>query len=162
MIETLRLTKRTRTTLCKMAGTALEFLPMTGAPSDSGPGRKIFFPIPMKNEPTRMEDFLYVFAESKLPYIPQETDLGFTEADIKDTTGIYFFHKKGDQSEGRVYSLETVFREVFTDLSLQNRIIYKLGEMKKMVHLDSDFLAAANADRATHAPGDIERIMRLH
>jgi hypothetical protein len=145
-----------------MAGTALEFLPMTGAPSDSGPGRKVFFPIPMKNEPECMEDFLYVFAESKLPFTPKEGDVGFTESDIVDNTGIYYFNKKGDSSSGKVYSLETVFREVFTDLSLQNRIIYKLNEMKKIVHLDPEFLDAANADRATRSPDDLLKVMRMN
>jgi hypothetical protein len=161
-METLRLPKRTRTTLTKMAGTALEFLPMTGAPSDSGPGRKIFFPIPLKNNPDCMEDFLYVFAESKLPFHPNETDIGFTETDVVDSTGIYLFRKRGEQALGQVYTLETLFREVFTDLSLQNRMICKLAEMKILVHLDQEFIEAANADRVGRTPEDFLRITRLN
>jgi hypothetical protein len=164
METTLRLNKRTRSTLVKMAGTALEFLPMTGAPSDGGPGRKLFFPIPLKNKPNCMEDFLYVFAESKLPVEPKDRDLGFTEDDITDSTGIYLFNQHGDQSCGQVFPLETLFEEVFTDLSLRNRVMFKLDEMKKIVHLDDDFLDAANTDRVTHSPSyqEFVQYMRLH
>jgi hypothetical protein len=161
-METLRLPKRTRTTLAKIAGTALEFLPMTGAPSDVGSGRKIFFPIPLKNNPACMEDFLYVFAESKLPFQPNEHDIGFTDTDIMDSTGIYLFKKRGGQAFGQVYTLETLFREVFTDLSLQNRVIYKLNEMKKLVHLDPEFIDAANADRVGRSSEDLLKITRLN
>src|SRR5579864_7038816 len=104
-METLRLPKRTRTTLVKIAGTALEYLPMTGAPSDGGPGRKIFFPIPLKNNPNCMEDFLYVFAESKLPFEPKERAVGFTEDDIVDSTGFYLFDKKGEHAIGKVFPM---------------------------------------------------------
>ena len=143
-METLHLPKRTRSTLVKMADTALEYLPMSGAPSDGGPGRKVFFPIPLKHNPHTMEDFLYVFAESKLPDEPADKKVGFTEDDIINTTGIYLFH----DSSGSVFAMETLFREVITDLSLQNRMTYRLNEMKRMVHLDETFLEAANIERS--------------
>ena len=144
----------------KMAGTALEYLPMTGAPSDGGPGRKIFFPIPLKNNPNCMEDFLYVFAESKLPFEPKEREVGFMESDIIDSTGFYLFDKKGEHAMGKVFPVETLFTEVFTELSLQNRMTFKLNEMKKIVHLDDDFLEAANADQATRSPQELQKIKR--
>lgn len=160
-METLRIPKRTRTTLVKMADTALEYLPMTGAPSDGGPGRKIFFPIPLKNNPNCMEDFLYVFAESKLPFKPKESEVGFTDDDIIDSTGFYLFDKRGDQAIGKVFQVETLFSEVFTDLTLQNRLTFKLNEMRKIVRLDDDFLDAANADQSTRSPQELQKIMRL-
>lgn len=161
-MQTLPLNKRTKTTLCKMAGTALEFLPMTGAPSDCGPGRKIFFPIPLKKNPGCSEDFLYVFAESKLPYEPAEPEIGFTEDDIINTTGIYLFSKARPHAVGAVWSVDVLFAEVFTDLALQNRVIYKLNEMKKIVKLDDEFLEAANIDRSQYSAQDLKKFNRIH
>jgi hypothetical protein len=161
-MENLQITKRAKTCMLKIAGQALEFLPMSGAPADSGTGRKISFPIPLKQEPKCAEDFLYVFAESKLPYIPKEIEIGYTEDDIEDAVGIYIFRKSGDRSYGKVYPLDELFREVFTDLSLQNRVIFKLNEMKKIAHIDNDFLEAANNDRANRKVGDLAQPMRLH
>jgi hypothetical protein len=161
-METMRLTKRTCSTVVKMTDTALEFLPMTGAPSDIGSGRKVFFPIPLKNNPMCMEDFLYIFAESKLPFQPADTDLGFDDDDIMDSIGVYLFKNVKGRSCGQVYPLESLFQEVITDLSLQNRMIYRINEMKEIVHLDSDFLDAANVDRWQHSPEDLNRIARLN
>lgn len=161
-MQTLPLTKRTKTTLVKMAGTALEFFPMTGAPSDCGPGRKIFFPIPLKNNPTCSEDFLYVFAESRLPYNPAEPDLGFTEDDIVNSTGIYLFGKTRPHAVGKVWPVDALFGEVFTDLALQNRVIFKINEMKKIVRLDDEFLDAANADRSQYSQQDLKKLHHIH
>lgn len=161
-METLRLPKRQKSTLLKMADKTLEFLPMTGAPADVGPGRKIFFPIPMKNTPTRMEDFLYVYAESKLPFQPKERDVGFTEDEIVDSTGVYVYKIDGDSSTGQVFPIEELFREVFTELPLRNRLLNKLAEMREMVHLDYDYLDAANADYGMRSADEIARIIRPH
>ena len=143
-MEPIKLTKRTVSTIEEVAGIALEHIPMTFSASDLTPGRKVFFPIPMKKRPKDMTDFLYVYAESKLPGLPVDKIAGFTETDIKDESGIYLFKKDGKFVGGCTYSLEIFLEEIITDPSLRNRIIYRVNEMRRMVHLDDTFLDLAN------------------
>lgn len=150
-METLRLPKRVRSTIEEIASIALEHLPMTFSQSDFGPGRKVFFPIPLKKRPLAMIDYLYVYVESKLPDDPKNKDLGFTEEDIVDDAGIYIFKRNGRMVEGRVFPLETLLVDIITDLSLRSRIIYRVNEMKTMIHLDEEFIELANAERSANA-----------
>lgn len=130
---------------------------MTISASDLGTGRKVFFPIPLKQKPIEMSDFLYVYAESKLVGDPQELEVGYTEADVITAAGVYVFKKVRDRTVGQVYALDVLFREVITDLSLRNRIIYRVNEMKNMIRLDEEFLELANMERASRA-GMVKRL----
>lgn len=163
-MESLRLPKRTRTTIEKIAGIALEHLPMTFSPTDLGTGRKVFFPIPIKNRPTASSDFIYIYAESKLPYDPEDTEVGFTDTDVIDSTGVYVFKKikssTTDRVYGQVFPLDVLLRDIISQLSLRNRIIYRINEMKTMIHLDEEFLELANMERAARRSTDVVR--RLH
>ncbi len=147
-MEPLRLPKRTRNTIEEIAGIALEHLPMSFSPSDLGAGRKVFFPIPLKKNPLAQTDFLYVYAESKLPDTPKDKEIGFTEEDIINATGFYVFKKVHNRITGQVFPIDTLLKEVINDLSIRNRIIYRINEMKAMIRLDEDFIDMANMERA--------------
>src|SRR4051812_36497342 len=95
MMDAIRITKRTASTIQEVAGVALEHIPMTFSNSDLSPGRKVFFPIPMKKNPKNMTDFLYVYAESKLSGPPKNAKIGFTEDDVEDQVGVYLFKMDG-------------------------------------------------------------------
>lgn len=145
-MDTIKLTKRTVSTIERVADRALEHIPMTFSGTDLAPGRKVFFPIPMKSRPKDMTDFLYIYAESKLSGPPADKVSGFTDDDVKDETGVYFFQKDGDTIGGCTYRLDTFLEEIITDLSLRNRFIYRINEMRQMVHLDETFLELANKE----------------
>lgn len=145
-MDDIRITKRTANTIAEVAGIALEHIPMTFSNSDLSPGRKVFFPIPMKKNPKNMTDFLYVYAESKLAGPPKDKNTGFTEADVEDQVGVYLFKMDGDTIQGQTYSLEVFLTDVIKDLSLRNRIIYRVNDMRNMVHLDDSFLEIANSE----------------
>lgn len=145
-MESIRLTKRSATAIVKAATIALEHIPMTFSNSDMFPGRKVFFPIPMKHTPKNMTDFLYVYAESKLSGPPTDPKNGFTENDVRDEVGVYLFKMDGDTVIGQTYPIDIFLSQVITDLSLRNRVIYRINEMRNMVHLDEGFLDFANTE----------------
>ena len=160
-MESIKLTKRNVSTIAKVAGIALEHIPMTFSSSDLTPGRKVFFPIPMKQRPKDMTDFLYVYAESKLSGLPNDTISGFTEKDVTDESGVYLFKKDGNFIGGCTYSLSEFLEEIITDPSLRNRIIYRINEMRRMVHLDDTFLDLANTEWAANKTKSFQ-LHRLH
>lgn len=145
-MDSIKLTKRNASTISEVVDMALEHIPMTFSNSDMFPGRKVFFPIPMKKNPKDSADFLYVYAESKLSGAPKNQRTGFTEQDVTDEVGIYLFKKNGEIISGRTYPMDTFLLEVMTDLSLRNRMIYRVNDMRKMVHLDESFLELANIE----------------
>jgi hypothetical protein len=149
-MDELKITKRRASRIREVAGCVLESIPMTFSITDLSPGRRVYFPIPMMKNPKEMSDFLYVYAESKLTDIPKNEKIGFTEADISDEVGIYVFAKDGDCISGNTYSIEDFLLNVDIDLSLRNRIIYRVNEMRNMVHLDESFLDIANKEWDTH------------
>jgi hypothetical protein len=51
-----------------------------------------------------------------------------------------------DTIGGCTYRLDTFLEEIITDLSLRNRFIYRINEMRQMVHLDETFLELANKE----------------
>lgn len=164
-METIKITKKSATTIVEIAALALEHIPMTFSNSDSAPGRKVFFPIPMKKDPKNTMDFVYVYAESKLVGAPRDQISGFTEEDIVDQTGVYMFRKNKDSKiiQGETFPLDVFLTDVIKDLSLQNRIIYRVSEMRNIVHLDEQFLDIANHEwRANKANAQSFGIQRLH
>jgi hypothetical protein len=162
MMNAIRLTKKTASTIQEVAGIALENIPMTFSNSDLSPGRKVFFPIPMKKKPKNMTDFLYVFAESKLAGPPKNPSSGFTEEDVEDQVGVYLFKMEGETVNGCTYSIDTFLIEVIKDFSLRNRLIYRVNDMRNMIHLDDNFLDLANSEwRASKSPESFG-IKRLH
>lgn len=164
-MESIRITKRSANTIEKIAAIALEHIPMTFSPSDIPPGRKVYFPIPTKKDPQGEMDFIYIYAESKLQGPPKNLDIGFTTDDIIDSTGVYIFsQKKGSKLVvGEVYPLDVFLRDVISDLSLRNRIIYRVGEMRDCVHLDEQFIEIVNGElRANKENAKIFGVKRLH
>jgi hypothetical protein len=161
-MQTIKLTKKSRSTVAHVADAALEQLPMTFSTTDLTPGRKVFFPIPLKARPRDMWDFLYIYVESKLSRAPQNPEFGFTQDDIVEESGIYVFKKVKDRIVGVASPISDLFGEVITDLSLQNRIIYRVHEMKQMVRLDDDFLDAANLQWASSKDAEEFGIKRLN
>src|SRR5258708_14767599 len=127
-MDAIRITKRTASTIQEVVDIALEHIPMTFSNSDLSPGRKVFFPIPMKKNPKNMTDFLYIYAESKLAGPPKENS-DFTEEDVEDQVGVYLFKMDGDTVKGETYPIDIFLVEVIKDLSLRNRIIYRVNEM---------------------------------
>jgi hypothetical protein len=129
-MESLSLTKRSRSKLQELAGLALEYFPITFSASDRMPGHKAFFGIPLKEEP-------------KDPI----------KDDVTDLTGVYVFKKQNGAITGETHSLGILVGEI-TDLSLRNRIMHRVEEIRQMIHLDDDFLTAANIEWAAH-PSDL-------
>lgn len=158
----IRITKRTANTIEEVAGIALEHIPMTFSNSDLSPGRKVFFPIPMKKNPKNMADFLYVYAESKLLGPPTDAVTGFTDKDVEDQVGVYLFKLDGKTIQGQTYSMDVFLSQVIKDLSLRNRIIYRVNEMRNMVHLDDTFLEIANSEWKLSKSPESFGIKRLH
>lgn len=148
-MDAIKITKRSALTIAEIAGGVLEHIPMTFSNSDLAPGRKVFFPIPMKKSPKDMTDFLYVYAESKLTTKPVDNQ-GFTDQDVIDEVGVYLFKKTGQAVSGCTYPINIFLQEVITDLSLRNRMIYKVNDMRNMVHLDDTFLELANNEYHCH------------
>lgn len=161
-MEQIKLTKRSRSTVAAIAAAALENLPMTFSTTDLTPGRKVFFPIPLKNRPRDMWDFLYIYAESKLSRAPINPEFGFSKDDIVDESGIYVFKKVKNRIVGVALPVSDLFADTITDLSLQNRIIFRINEMKEMVRLDEDFLDAANTQWAASKNAEEFGIKRLN
>lgn len=139
----LPITKKSRVTIQELTGLALTHSPMTFAISDLAPGRKVFFPIPLKKRPKGMTDFLYVYVESKLPTDPQDKAVGFTQADVVDETGVYIFQNNADCPDGVTIPLDILLVDVIQDHSLRARLIQRVGEMRSMIHLDEEFLDGA-------------------
>lgn len=157
-METLRLTKRTANTIREVAGLALEHIPMTFSVTDLSPGRKVYFPLPMKKNPKEMTDFIYVYAESRITDVPKNSRTGFTDDDVTDEVGIYIFVKEGTCISGSTYSIENFLNNIDIDLSLRNRLIYRISEMRNMVHLDESFLDIANNEWNTnHNPASFTK-----
>jgi hypothetical protein len=151
--------RRNLRTMKEIARKTLEHLPLTFSSSDFGMGRKVFFPIPLKRKPIMTSDFLYVFADLSLPHEPKEADLGFTEDDVINATGVYVFKEVRERIYGQVLPLIALLRDL-TDLSLRNRVICRVNEMLEMVRLDDEFLDEANAALAASGYGAAE--FRLH
>ncbi len=148
-MDPIKLTKRFVSNIVEAAGIALEHIPMIFSVSERAPGRKVFFPIPMKKDPKHPTDFVYFYAESKLLNAPQDLNSGFTELDIIDESGVYLFKKDGNFISGCTYPLDVFLTTVIDDLSLRNRIIYRINKMRGMVHLDDEFLEVANQEWIT-------------
>jgi hypothetical protein len=144
------LTKRSASTIAEAVNIALEHIPMTFANSDIAPGRKVFFAIPMKKTAKDMTDFIYVYAESKLPKPPHDLRFGFTETDVVDETGVYLFKKDGNIISGSTYSVEAFLDSVTDDLLWRNRLMDRMNEMRRIVHLDDGFLDIANHEWDAH------------
>lgn len=162
-MDSIKLTKRSVSNIIEIVDVALEHIPMIFSTSERAPGRKVFFPIPMKKEPKFSTDFVYFYAESKLINPPQDLKSGFTDGDVVDESGVYLFKKDGDFISGCTYTLEVFLNDVIDDLSLRNRIIYRVGEMRRIVHLDDEFLEAANHEWiTTHKDPQSFGIQRLH
>ena|ERR1041385_5528254 len=143
-MDTLRLPKRTKTTIQELAGLAIEHLPLTFSNSDLYPGRKAFFPLPLKKRPNGMADFLYIYVESKLSHQPKDSILGFTQEDVTDESGFYLFKKSDASLEGQTYPLDILLTDVIEDDSIRDKVRDRIAEIKKMVHLDEDYLDVAN------------------
>lgn len=116
----------------------------------------------MKKNPNDMTDYLYIYVESKLMQGPQDSDIGFTQADVVDETGIYLFKKNKEAVDGETFPLELLLTDVIEDPSLRNRIVYRVGEMREMVHLDDDFLSSATSEWNTRKSDQEFGFKRLH
>ena|ERR1700733_1343139 len=160
-MDALRITKTSVSNIAEAVDIALEHIPVTVSTSDTAPGRKVYFGLPMKKHPKSMADFIYVYAESKLPKPPTDLITGYTESDVFDTSGVYLFKKIGDVISGCTYMLEE-FLDKIDDLSLRNRLIYRVKEMREMVHLDDSFLEVANHEWSLHKNPHSFGIQRLH
>ncbi len=159
-MDSIKLTKNSVSNIVEAAGIALEHIPMTFSASDRAPGRKVFFPLRMKKSPRCVSDFVYFYAESKLANPPQDMKNGFTDIDVVDESGVYLFHKDGT---GCAYLLDEFLTNVIADPFLKNRIVGRLDEMQQMIHLDDDFLEAANHEwEAIHKNPQSFGIVRLN
>lgn len=146
-MDMIRLPKKSVATLQELAGLALELFPIMFSTSDRMPGQKAYFGIPLKEEPKDpIIDFIHVFVESKLNVPPNDKALGFTNEDVTETTGVYVFKKKNGIIVGETHSLSMLLGEIITDLSLRNRILHRVEEMRQKVHLDDDFLTVMNIE----------------
>ena len=145
------LAARSRKTLEMMVEVALEQFPTTCSGSDLGVGRKIFFSIPLKMKAAELSDFVWVYAESKLSDEPQDAAIGFTEDDVIEAAGICVFKKVRERFIGESFALDTLLSAI-TDLSLRNRIIYRVAEMKASIRLDDEFIERANMEQDSPIP----------
>jgi hypothetical protein len=92
-----------------------------------------------------LSDFVWVYAESKLSNEPQDAASGFTEEDVIEAAGICVFKKVRNRFYGETFALDALLSEV-TDLSLRNRIICRVDEMKASIRLDDEFIERANME----------------
>lgn len=143
MTNDININRRTAETIKEVCELALEHIPIQISNTDISPGRKVFFPIPMKKMPKDMADFVYVFAESRLIGPPKNKKY-FTEEDIFDDTGVYIFTRNNNLLCGNTFSLTDFMKYVKADLSLRNRLIYRINEMRNIAHLDESFIELAN------------------
>jgi len=153
-MQTIPLPKKSLTKLQELAGLALEHFPIKVSISDLSPGRKAYFDIPLKENPKDlMTDFLHIYVESKLTKQPKDS-YGFTVDDVTESTGVMVFKKTNDGVPvGEIFSLESLLNDLVSDLSLRNRILFRVQEMRRLIHLDDDFLAFAN-DEWTNRTSD--------
>src|SRR5580704_15446237 len=138
------LTRRSHKTLQSILRMALEEIPMTFLESELGIGRTVCFAIPLTMNARDLSGFLWVYAESRLPDKPVDPSIGFTEDDVEDTVGIYFYKKVAQRFSGEMLPLEALLSQI-TDLSLRNRIICRVDAMKASIRLDEEFIELANA-----------------
>jgi len=96
--------------------------------------------------PVELSDFIWVYTESNLPNEPKDAALGFTEDDVIEAAGIQVFKRVQGRFYGQTFGLETLFSEI-SDLSLRNRIICRVAEMKASIRLDDEFIERANLDK---------------
>lgn len=159
-MDSIKITKRTASTIAELADIALEHIPMTFSATDLSPGRKVFFPIPMKKNPRNMADFIYVFAECRIQQAPKDKN-GYTDQDFLEDAGVYLFKKEGESMTGCTYPFHTFLQEVIKDLSLRNRMIYRISEMRNMVRLDDTFLELINSEYMSNKTKHISAALRL-
>jgi hypothetical protein len=147
-METLPLSKTNIDIVQEVAGKVLEKLPMSFAASDLGSGRRVFFPIPVNSPAVDVVDFIYVYVESKLLDDPQDPEIGFTEDDIINTSGVYIWKKVNNHAERDIFPVDFLLTNIIKDLSVQNRIIFRLNEMRMIAQIDDEFLELANMERS--------------
>ena len=117
---------------------------MTFLESELGIGQTVCFAIPLTVNARDLSGFLWVYAESRLPDKPMDPSIGFTEDDVEETAGIYFYKKVGQRFSGEMLPLEALLSQI-TDLSLRNRIICRVEAMKASIRLDDEFIELVNA-----------------
>jgi hypothetical protein len=144
------LTRRSHKTLQSILTAALEEIPMTFLESELGIGQTVCFAIPLTMNARDLSGFLWVYAESRLPDKPVDPSIGFTEDDVEDTVGIYFYKKVAQRFSGEMLPLEALLSQI-TDLSLRNRIICRVDEMKASIRLDEEFIELANVAGGSRA-----------
>lgn len=118
--------------------------------------------MPLKQKPDCDSDFLYIYVESRLSGAPKDTAVGFTQDDVVDEAGIYQFYKNTVRPTGAAMPLDALLADVISDLSLRNRILHRVGEMKTMVHLDDDFLEVASNEWRNRNSNDSFGLKTLH
>ena len=116
---------------------------MTFLESELGIGQTACFAIPLTMNARDLSSFLWVYAESRLPDKPVDPSIGFTEDDVINRAGIYFYKKVGQRFSGEMLPLEALLSQI-TDLSLRNRMICKVDEMAASIRLDDEFIDRVN------------------
>ena len=86
-----------------------------------------------------------MYAESKLPDKPLDPAIGFTEDDVVETTGIYFYKKVRRRFSGEMLPLDALLSQI-SDLSVRNRIIYRVNEMRASIRLNDEFIDLVNRE----------------
>jgi hypothetical protein len=117
---------------------------MTFLESELGIGQTVCFAIPLTLSARDLSGFLWVYAESRLPDKPMDPSIGFTEDDVEETAGIYFYKKVGQRFSGEMLPLEALLSQI-PDLSVRNRIICRVEAMKASIRLDDEFIELVNA-----------------
>jgi hypothetical protein len=123
---------------------------MTFLESELGIGQTACFAIPLTMNARDLSGFLWVYAESKLPDKPVDPSIGFTEDDVEETVGIYFYRKVGQRFCGEMLPFEALLSQI-TDLSVRNRMICRVDAMKASIRLDEEFIELVNVAGGSRA-----------
>lgn len=152
--EILPISERNCKSLKKVLGCALEDWPISVSVCEHGLGNRAELPLPLKMKPLKFWDSIYVYVESKLADVPKDPVVGFTEADLTETTGVQVYQSLKGRVCGDTFAIEALLRTV-GDLSLCDRLMHMVRSIADAIRLDAAFLDAVNAGEVERRPARV-------